>query len=363
MAERYDLVIIGSGPAGLAAAIYAQRAKLNTLVLEKAMMSGGQVLNTYEVDNYPGLPGMNGFDLGMKLRQHADQMEAHFAVDEVRQITLVSEEELSEAAEADELQAAELQRAGEWIAGSRDVGLQSVGAPGGRGLPDVENPDGEEHVEPAWKLIQGKKADYLARTVIIATGATHRKLGVPGENELAGRGISYCATCDGAFFKKKTVAVIGGGDVALEDAVFLARMCKGVYLIHRRDELRGARILQERMFALDNVTVIWDSVVEEILGKERVSGLSLRNKKTNEVSRLDVDGVFIAVGITPNSQAFEGFLDLDYGYIRADESGSTGIPGVYAAGDVRTKQLRQIVTAVADGANAVTSAGHYLATL
>lgn len=229
MAERYDLVIIGSGPAGLAAAIYAQRAKLNTLVLEKAMMSGGQVLNTYEVDNYPGLPGMNGFDLGMKLRQHADQMEAHFAEDEVRQITLVSEEELSEAAEADELRVAELQRAEEWMTESQDVGLQSAG------VPDVGNPDREEHAESAWKLIQGKKADYLARTVIIATGATHRKLGVPGENEFAGRGVSYCATCDGAFFKKRSVAVIGGGDVALEDAIFLARMCKDVYLIHRRD--------------------------------------------------------------------------------------------------------------------------------
>ena len=357
MAERYDLVIIGSGPAGLAAAIYAQRAKLNTLVLEKAMMSGGQVLNTYEVDNYPGLPGMNGFDLGMKLRQHADQMEAHFAEDEVRQITLVSEEELSEAAEADELRVAELQRAEEWMTESQDVGLQSAGA------PDVGNSDREEHAESAWKLIQGKKADYLARTVIIATGATHRKLGVPGENEFAGRGVSYCATCDGAFFKKRSVAVIGGGDVALEDAIFLARMCKDVYLIHRRDELRGAKILQERMFAMDNVEVIWDSVVEEIIGGNRVRGLSIRDIKTKEETLLRVDGVFIAVGITPNSQAFEGFLDLDHGYIRADESGSTSIPGVYAAGDVRTKQLRQIVTAVADGANAVTSAGHYLATL
>lgn len=359
MAERYDLVIIGSGPAGLAAAIYAQRAKLNTLVLEKEMMSGGQVLNTYEVDNYPGLPGMNGFDLGMKLRQHADQMEAHFAEDEVQQITLVPEE----AAEADDLQAAELQTTEEWIVGSQAVRPRAAGDRESRALPDAGGSAGGENAGTIWKLIRGKKADYLARAVIIATGATHRKLGVPGEKELAGRGISYCATCDGAFFKKKTVAVIGGGDVALEDAIFLARMCRQVYLIHRRDELRGARILQERMFALDNVSVIWDSVVEEILGEERVSGLSLRNQKTEERLRLDVDGVFIAVGITPNSQAFEGLLELEHGYIQADESGSTGIPGVYAAGDVRTKQLRQIVTAVADGANAVTSAGHYLTTL
>lgn len=332
MAEQYDLVIIGSGPAGLAAAIYAQRARLNTLVLEKEMMSGGQVLNTYEVDNYPGLPGVNGFDLGMKLRQHAEQLEARFAEDEVQQVTLVSEETAAEMTESGELQAAELQSAE-----MQDARTQS-----------------------SWKYIRGKKADYLTRTVIIATGAAHRKLGVPGEEELAGRGISYCATCDGAFFKKKTVAVVGGGDVALEDAIFLARMCRQVYLIHRRDELRGAKILQDKLFTLDNVTVIWDSVVEEIQGTDRVSGVSVRNRRTEEVTRLEVDGVFIAVGITPNSHAFEDLLELDQGYIRADENGNTGIPGVYAAGDVRAKQLRQIVTAVADGANAVTSAEHYL---
>ncbi len=156
------------------------------------------------------------------------------------------------------------------------------------------------------------------------------------------------------------MVVVGGGDVALEDGIFLARMCRHVYLIHRRDELRGAKILQEKLFALNNVTVIWDSVVEEILGEEKVNAVSLRNKKTGESFCLDVDGVFIAVGITPNSQAFTGFLELDQGYICADENGDTGIPGVYAAGDVRRKQLRQIVTAVADGANAVTSAEHYL---
>ncbi|NBH71685.1 thioredoxin-disulfide reductase [Clostridiaceae bacterium] len=329
MIKSYDLVIVGSGPAGLAAAIYAQRAKLDTLVLEKEMMSGGQVLNTYEVDNYPGLPGINGFDLGMKFRQHAEKLAAEFVQDEVQKIELVAGEDRI-LPETEELQVAELRT--------------------GREAPGL-----------VWKKVAGKRGEYLAKTVIIASGATHRRLEVPGEDELAGKGISYCATCDGAFFKRKVTAVVGGGDVALEDAIFLSRMCSHVYLIHRRDELRGAKTLQERVMALDNVTVVWDSVVERILGEQRVDGLALKNVKTGKASRLDVDGVFIAVGITPNSKAFAKLLELEHGYIRADENGDTGIPGVYAAGDVRAKQLRQIVTAVADGANAVTSAEHYLA--
>lgn len=221
-----------------------------------------------------------------------------------------------------------------------------------------QSPDKTEGT--VWKRVVGKKEEYLARTVIIASGATHRKLSVPGEQELAGRGISYCATCDGAFFKKKVTAVVGGGDVALEDAIFLSRMCSHVYLIHRRDEFRGAKVLQEKVFALENITVIWDSVVEEILGEQKVQKLALKNVKTKEKSWLDVDGVFIAVGITPNSQAFTGLLETEQGYIRAGETGETTVPGIYAAGDVRTKQLRQIATAVADGANAVTSAERYL---
>ncbi len=320
MEKKYDLVIIGSGPAGLAAAIYAQRAKLNTLVIEKEMMSGGQVLTTYEVDNYPGLPGIGGFDLGVKLRQHAEQLEAVFAEDEVKSIE-------PDAAES-ELQAAELH----------------------------DETDSDE----SWKRINCRKNTYFARSIIIATGATHRKLGVPGEEELAGMGVSYCATCDGAFFKKKVTAVVGGGDVALEDAIFLARMCQHVYLIHRRDELRGARYLQERLFALENVTVIWDSVVEEIRGGMKVESLAVKNVKTGEKSELEVNGVFIAVGITPNSQPYEGLVKMDHGYICADESCATSMPGIFAAGDVRTKPLRQIITAAADGANAVTSVERYL---
>lgn len=337
MEKQYDLVIVGSGPAGLAAAIYAQRARLNTLVIEKEMMSGGQVLSTYEVDNYPGLPGINGFDLGMKLRQHADQLEAVFCEDEVEGIELVKAEEQQGE---EQLQAAELREI------SDSMMSKSVAEKTGNSA--------------VMKRIIGKKDTYYAKTVIIASGAMHSKLGVPGEEEFGGMGVSYCATCDGAFFRKKVTAVVGGGDVAIEDAIFLARMCEQVYLIHRRDQLRGARSLQEKLFALDNVTVLWDTVVEEIRGDGKVNSLAVKNVKTQEQSELSVDGVFVAVGITPNSQPFSQLLTLDHGYIAADETCETGVPGVFAAGDVRKKQLRQIVTAVADGANAVTSAERYL---
>ena len=337
MEKQYDLVIIGSGPAGLAAAIYAQRARLNTLVIEKEMMSGGQVLSNYEVDNYPGFPGINGFDLGMKLRQHADQLEAVFCEDEVEGIELVKTEEQQGE---EQLQAAELREISD--------SMMSKSAAEKTGNSAV------------MKRIIGKKDTYYAKTVIIASGAMHSKLGVPGEEEFGGMGVSYCATCDGAFFRKKVTAVVGGGDVAIEDAIFLARMCEQVYLIHRRDQLRGARSLQEKLFALDNVTVLWDTVVEEIRGDGKVNSLAVKNVKTQEQSELSVDGVFVAVGITPNSQPFSQLLTLDHGYIAADETCETGVPGVFAAGDVRKKQLRQIVTAVADGANAVTSAERYL---
>lgn len=303
MDKIHDLIIIGSGPAGLSAAVYAQRAELDTVVIERNMMSGGQILNTYEVDNYPGLPGISGFDLGMKLREHADKLGAEFKEDTVM--------------------AAEL---------------------GG----DV-------------KKIVCENDTYLAKTVIIATGAHHKKLGAKGEEVLTGAGVSYCATCDGAFFKNKVTAVIGGGDVAIEDAIFLARMCSKVYLIHRRDELRGARSLQNRLMSLDNVEVIWDTVVDEIEGEDKVESLMLRNKKTGEKSELKVDGVFIAVGIEPDSEQYSGQVEMDqHGYIVAGEDGKTSVDGVYAAGDVRTKALRQVITAAADGANCITSAQSYL---
>ncbi len=302
MNHIYDLIIIGSGPAGLAAAIYGERARLDTLVIEKEMMSGGQVLTTYEVDNYPGIPGINGFDLGMKLREHADNLGASFVTEQVLRV-------------------------------------------------EAEGPV---------KTVVCENESYQAKAIIIATGATHRKLGVPGEEEFSGMGVSYCATCDGAFFRNKVTAVIGGGDVALEDAIFLARTCEKVYLIHRRDEFRGAKSLQEAVLKQENIQVIWDTVVEEIVGDGQVNALKLKNKKTGESSDLSVNGVFIAVGITPNSQAFEGIADMDHGYFVAGEDCQTSTPGIFAAGDVRTKQLRQIVTAVSDGANAVTSVERYL---
>lgn len=303
MSILYDLIIVGSGPAGLAAAIYAQRARLHTAVIEKEMVSGGQVLTTVDVDNYPGLPGMGGFELGTKFREHADQLGAVFIEDE---ITKIQDE------------------------GSR-------------------------------KLVIGRWGTYETRAVIIATGAVHRKLGVPGEEELAGKGVSYCATCDGAFFRKKVTAVVGGGDVALEDAIFLSRICEKVYLIHRRDQLRGAKILQETVLSLENVQVIWDTVVESIEGNSRVECLNLKNKKTGQAFVLPVQGVFVAVGIMPVSDAFAGLAQMEQGYFKAGENCVTSAPGIFAAGDVRTKQLRQILTAAADGANAVTSAERYLA--
>ena len=304
MSHIYDLIIIGSGPAGLAAAVYAQRAKLDTLVVEKAMVSGGQVLTTYEVDNYPGLPGIGGYDLGIKFREHADRLGARFVEDEV-------------------------------------LNIQD----GGKG---------------AIKGVVCQGNTYEARSLILATGAVHRKLGVPGEEELAGAGVSYCATCDGAFFRNKVTAVIGGGDVAVEDAIFLARKCSKVYLIHRRNELRAAKSLQENLLSLDNVEVIWDTVADSINGDGMVKSLSLTNVKNGQKRELDVQGVFIAVGITPESRAFEGSVDMDHGYIRAGEDTVTSAPGIFAAGDVRTKPLRQIITAAADGANAITSVERYL---
>ncbi len=301
----YDLIIIGSGPAGLAAAIYARRARLSFVVMEREYMSGGQVLNTYEVDNYPGLPGIGGFELGVKLREHAEQLGAQFINIEVKHIGLEEE-----------------------------------------GRVKVVYTDGEE---------------YRARTVILAMGAKHRELGVPGEKELAGMGVSYCATCDGAFFKGRTVAVVGGGDVAVEDALFLARVCGKVYLIHRRDSLRAARAPQDKLRSCENVEFLWNTEVTEILGEEHTERLRLKNKVDGAERMLDIDGVFIAVGTIPENGIITKILQLDTnGYISAGEDGKTEIPGIFAAGDIRKKQLRQIVTAVSDGANAVSSVCEYL---
>lgn len=303
MDNIYDLIIIGSGPAGLCAAIYGERARLSCITIEKNYMSGGQVMNTYEVDNYPGLPGINGFDMAEAFQEHAKKLGAQFVTDEVVEI---KEEE---------------------------------------GL----------------KKVTTLKQTYYTKTILISTGATHRKLSVKGEEELSGMGVSYCATCDGAFFKDKTVAVVGGGDVAVEDAIFLSRNCEKVYLIHRRDQLRAARVLQETALKNEKIVPIWDNIVTEIEGDDQVEAIKLNNVKTQEVSELKVDGVFVAVGIKPETEWLEGLLELDEnGYIKAGEDCKTSLPGIFVAGDVRTKPLRQIITAAADGANAITSVQEYL---
>lgn len=306
MNKIYDLIIIGSGPAGLTAGIYASRAKLDTLLIEKTGMSGGQIINTYEIDNYPGLPGISGFELSLKMRTHLDQLEGAFETGEVVAI--------------------------------KDGPVKELELEGGKRL--------------------------LTKSVIIANGAVYRKLGVPGEERLTGAGVSYCATCDGAFYRNKTTVVVGGGDVALEDAIFLARLCKHVYVIHRRDAFRGAPVLAARLTALENVTVIWNSVVEAIEGTDFVENIRIRNIKSEETSSLAADGIFIAIGMQPSSDVYKGLVDTDKsGYIIADETCQTSAPGIFAAGDIRTKQLRQVVSAASDGANAVYSVQNYLNTM
>lgn len=303
MEEIYDLAILGAGPAGICAAIYATRGKLNTLWLEKKFVQGGQIVDTYEVDNYPGLPGITGLDLGETMVNHAEKL----GIKPKREPVLSIEEE--------------------------------------NGL----------------KVIRTKKNRYMAKAVILACGAAHRQLGIPGEEELSGMGVSYCATCDGAFFQDGTVAVVGGGNVAVEDAILLSRTCKKVYLVHRRDELRADKVLQDKLFNCANVEMVWDSVPTVIEGTDKVEDIKVHNVKTDEEKTIAVDGVFIAVGILPNTEKFKGLVDLDEGgYIIAGEDGVTSTPGIFAAGDIRTKNLRQVVTAVADGANAVASVQRYL---
>lgn len=304
MSDIYDLAILGGGPAGITAAIYASRARLNTIWIDKNFAPGGQITATYEVDNYPGMPGISGMDLGEAFGEHA-----------------------------------------------RKLGLE----PKREKILSLENISGDI------KTIHTKKNEYQARTIILAFGAEHRKLDIPGEDDLGGLGVSYCATCDGAFYKDRTAVVVGGGNAAAEDAVFLSGLCKKVYLVHRRDELRADKAIQEKIFDCENIEMVWDSVPLEILGQDEVTGIKIRNVKTGEERELDTDGVFIAVGIVPNTTFVKAQLELDEnGYICAGEEGITSAAGVFAAGDIRTKALRQVVTAVSDGANAVASAQKYL---
>ncbi len=305
-----DLVIIGSGPAGLSAAVYAKRAGLDALVIEKDPVSGGQILITYEVDNYLGLPGINGFDMGMKFREHADKLGAEFAEGTVTSIEKIK--------------------------------------------------DGSDTETPVFKVVTDQ-GEYETRTVLLSTGASHNKLGIKGEEEFTGKGVSYCATCDGAFFRNKVAVVNGGGDVAVEDAIFLARGCSKVYLVHRRNELRAAKILQDELLSLPNVEVVWDSVVEEVIGDGKVNAVKVKNVKSGETKEIETDALFVAIGIHPLTENFAQLADTDdRGYFIAGEDCATSTPGVFVAGDSRAKRLRQIVTAVADGANAVTAVQDFL---
>lgn len=304
MKHVYDMIVIGGGPAGYTAALYATRAGLDTLVLEK-MSAGGQMTQTMQIDNYPGFDeGIDGFLLGEKMQAGAERFGAKSELVEVYSAVLD---------------------------------------------------------EPV-KRIETSEGTFLARTVVIATGAEHRHLGVAGEEKFVGRGVGYCAACDGMFYRGKTVAIVGGGNSAAADAFVLSRICKKVILIHRRDTLRATKIYHDPLFKAENIEFRWNSTISELKGDGRLSGLMLRDVNTGEESELEVDGLFVSIGRTPATALFDGQLVLDdNGYIVADESTRTNLDGVFAVGDVRTKALRQVITAAADGAVAAHYAEEYLA--
>ena len=298
-----DVIVIGGGPAGLTAALYAARASAAPLVLIGEAV-GGQAATTHEIENYPGFPqGVGGSALAQQMQSQAEKFGAQFLFETVTDVDF-------------------------------DV------------YPFV---------------VRTRTTEYTARAVIITTGSSPRKLGVPGEKAFAGHGVSYCATCDGYFFKDKRVVVVGGGNSALDESMFLTRLVSRITIVHRRDQLRADPVLQERAFADPKIEFVWDSVVEEILGDEEANAVRVRNVKTGEVSTLDTDGVFIYIGHIPNTQLFEGKLELDeLGYIVADRRQHTSVPGVYAAGDVQDPIFRQIVTAAGTGSAAAIEAIRFL---
>ena len=299
----FDTIIIGGGPGGYTAALYAARAGFSALVLEK-LSPGGQMATTDQIDNYPGFPqGVNGFELALEMQKGAQRFGAQTELAEVLRV-------------------------------------------------DLRGPV---------KEVVTQKETYRAPTVVLATGASPRELGLPGERELRGRGVSYCATCDGMFYRGKTVAVVGGGNTAAADVLYLSRLCEKVYLIHRRDQLRASRVYLEPLKQAENVEILWDSQVTELLYGETLTGIKVRNKKTGETRELSLDGLFLAVGQLPNTQLFQGQVELDAaGYVVADETTRTNLPGVFAVGDLRQKPLRQVVTAAADGAVAAHFLEEYL---
>ena len=296
--QMFDTIIIGGGPAGLSASVYAKRAGLNALLIDESPIHGGQMLTTYEVDNYLGLPKISGMELGKRFSEHAT-----------------------------------------------GTGIDKTEAT----VKSLSRKDGYWHAETS-------AGDYDTHTVILATGAVHAHLNVTGEDTLQGAGVSYCATCDGAFFKGMDVCVIGGSDVACEDAIYLARVCSHVYLIHRRDTLRAANSIVDELKKYQNVSFIWDSVVTSFNGEFELESVTLHNNKSGEDSVLNVQGAFVAVGIRPATDLVKDMVTLNQGgYVIAGEDCRTSAEGIYAAGDIRQKPMRQIITAVADGANAVCS--------
>lgn len=295
----YDTVIIGSGPAGLTAAIYAKRAQLSALIAEKEYMGTGQISVTERVDNYPGLFGASGYDLGESFRKHAEQLGAEFFEGEVKSI---------------------------------------------------------ERVENSWLVSFSDGSTQTAKTIIFAAGTSYRRLGVKGDDK---QRIHYCAVCDGAFYKDKTAAVIGGGDTALGDALYLAKFAKTVYLVHRRDEFRANKSLQKQVSETENIVPIMNAVLFEITGGDNADGIAYT--QNGESKKISVDSVFAAIGSVPNSQLLKGICELDSsGYVIAGEDCKTSAEGIFAAGDVRTTPLRQVITAAADGANAAVSAEQYI---
>jgi len=306
MGNSYQLIIIGGGPAGLSAGLYATRARLSTLLIERAI-PGGQIINAELVENYPGFPqGISGAELGSLMEQQATK-----------------------------------------------YGLEIIMAE----VEGVEVGEGE-------KIVHTSEGQYRAKALIIAGGSEHGKLGVPGEEELRGRGVSYCATCDGAFFKDQVIAVVGGGNVAINDALFLTRFASKVIVIHRRDQLRATKILSEGALARPKIEFLWDTVVESIGGDGQVRELGLRNVKTGTKSKLGVSGIFVAVGLRPNTGYLEGVVALSQeGFILVNDQMETGVPGIFAAGDIRAGSARQVSSAVGDGATAAISAERYLSSI
>lgn len=299
----YDVIIIGAGPAGMTAAVYTSRANMSTLMLEKGI-PGGQMANTEDVENFPGFEHILGPDLSTKMFDHSRKFGAEYAYGDVKSV---------------------------------------------------------EDGDPYKKVVLGKK-EYLTKSVIVATGSSYRKIGIPGEEHLSGRGVSWCAVCDGAFFKGKELVVIGGGDSAVEEANYLTRFATKVTVIHRRDQLRAQKILQQRAFDNEKINFIWNHTVEEVLGEDKVSGVRIKSTETNEEQDFACEGVFIYVGMDPISQAVIGLGILnESGYVVTNDADmSTAVPGIFAAGDVREKTLRQIVTATGDGSQAALSAQHYV---